>query len=134
MKDKKLIVLFDGVCNLCNKSVQFIIKNDPKGKFMFAALQSNAGKNLLKEFNLDQQDLNSFILIDNNKPRLRSTGVCYVFKNLNGFFPLLYVLIIVPKVIRDWIYNKIAQSRYNLFGKQEQCMIPTPELASRFIS
>ncbi|POY35998.1 thiol-disulfide oxidoreductase [Solitalea longa] len=134
MANKDLIVLFDGVCNLCNTTVQFIIKNDPKGKFKFAALQSAAGQEFLEKFNLQKQYLNTFILIENNTPRLKSTGVCYVVKNLNGLFPLLFICILIPTFIRDWIYDLIAKNRYKWFGKQESCLIPSPELLSRFLN
>ncbi|UKJ05950.1 thiol-disulfide oxidoreductase DCC family protein [Solitalea lacus] len=128
------VILFDGVCNLCNGAVQFVIKNDPKGKFKFTSLQSQFGQQQLKKYNINFQDFSSFVLIENNKPRLKSTGALYVLKNLRGFFPLLFVLILVPKFIRDWIYDQIAAKRYQWFGKRDQCMVPTPDLQSRFIN
>ncbi|MNS47910.1 hypothetical protein D3C72_804600 [compost metagenome] len=134
MNEERLIVLFDGVCNLCNNTVQFIIRNDSKGKFRFAALQSETGQRLLEKYQLDTKNFNSFILIDNNKPRLKSTGALYLVKNLSGFFPLLFAFIIIPPFIRDWIYDKVAQNRYKWFGKKDQCMVPTPELKARFLN
>ena len=134
MHEERLIVLFDGVCNLCNSTVQFIIRNDPQGKFRFAALQSATGQYLLEKHHLETKDFSSFILIENNKPRMRSTGALYVAKNLGGLYPLLFAFIIIPPFIRNWMYDLVAKNRYKWFGKQDQCMIPTPELKSRFLA
>jgi predicted DCC family thiol-disulfide oxidoreductase YuxK len=128
------IILFDGVCNLCNNSVQFVIKHDTDNKFMFAALQSPTGQALLQQYNLPQQELNSFVLIKDEKVYLKSTGALNVAKNLNGPVKLLYGFIIVPEFIRNAVYNFIAKNRYKWFGKKESCMIPTPALQSRFLN
>ncbi len=128
------IILFDGVCNLCNTSVQTVIKKDKQGIFYFASLQSDAGQNLLKEFNLPQENFNSFILIQNGKAYQKSTAALMVAKQLNGLLKLLYVFIIVPTFIRDAVYNIVANNRYKWFGKKEFCMIPTPELKARFLN
>jgi predicted DCC family thiol-disulfide oxidoreductase YuxK len=128
------IILFDGVCNLCNKSVQTVIKNDSKNIFVFAALQSNAGQELLKKFNLPISSFNSFVLIQNNKVFLKSSAALQVARQLDGFFPLLYGFIIVPKFIRDAVYNFIATNRYKWFGQTETCMIPTPALKAKFLN
>lgn len=128
------IVLFDGVCNLCNNAVQFIIRHDKKKQFLFTSLQSEAGQKLLQEYDLPVNELNSFILIDNNKANTRSTGALKVFKKLDGGWPLLYAFIIIPKFIRDAVYNWVRKNRYNWFGKKDECMIPTPELKARFLS
>ncbi len=127
------IILFDGVCNLCNSSVQFVIKRDKKAKFKFASLQSESGQALLKKFNLPTNDFNSFVYIHGERCYLRSSALLRVLKELGGGWKLLYAFIIVPKFIRDFFYNIIAKSRYSLFGKQNSCMIPTPELKSRFL-
>lgn len=128
------IILFDGVCNLCNRAVQFIIKHDKKNIFRFASLQSEAGRKLLSEYSLPLNELNSFILIENGKAYSRSTGALRVVKKLNGILPWLYSFIIIPKIFRDSIYNWVAKNRYQWFGKKEECMIPTPELKARFLS
>ena len=130
----KPVVLFDGVCNLCNGAVQFIITHDKKEKFLFASLQSETGQQLLKKFNLPVNDFNSFILIENNNFFSRSTGALKVVRKLNALWPLLYGLIIVPKFLRDGIYNWVSKNRYRWFGKKESCMIPTPALKARFLN
>ena len=128
------IVLFDGVCNLCNSAVQFIIKHDKKNIFMFTSLQSDAGQKLLAQYNLPLDELKSFILIENNKAYTRSTGALKVVKKLKGLWPMLYSFMIVPKFLRDGVYNYVGKNRYKWFGKQESCMIPTPELKARFLN
>ena len=130
----KPIVLFDGVCNLCNSAVQFIIRHDKKNIFMFTSLQSDTGKKLLAQYDLPLNELNSFILIENNKAYTRSSGALRVIKKLKGLWPLLYGFIIVPKFIRDGVYNWVGRNRYKWFGKQDACMIPTPELKARFLN
>ncbi len=133
MENNFPIILFDGVCNLCNSSVQFIIKRDPTAKFRFTSLQSKTGQALLKKFNLPTNDFNSFVYIDGDQCYLRSSAILRVLKKLGGGWKLLYALVIVPKFIRDFFYNRIAKSRYKLFGKQDSCMIPTAELKQRFL-
>lgn len=130
---EKPIIIFDGICNLCNRSVQTVIKNDPGGKFMFASLQSQKGQQLLKKFNQPLNDFNSFILIQDDKVYTKSTGALKVAKQLKGGWWLLYIFIIVPKFIRDGVYAWIAKNRYKWFGKREECMVPTPALKERFI-
>ena len=128
------IILFDGVCNLCNSAVRFVIKHDKKNVFRFASLQSGAGQKFLDQYNLPVNELNSFILIENNKAYSRSTAALRVAKKLNGIVSWLYGFIIIPKIFRDSIYNWIAGNRYKWFGKKEECMIPTAELKARFLS
>lgn len=127
------IILFDGICNLCNKSVQFVLKRDRRQQFRFASLQSEAGQQLLRKFNLSSTDMNSFVLIDNDKIYTRSGGALRVLKILGGGWRLLYGLIIVPPFIRDRVYDWISRNRYKWFGKREECWIPTPELKKRFL-
>jgi predicted DCC family thiol-disulfide oxidoreductase YuxK len=131
--NKTHILLFDGVCNLCNYTVQFIIKRDPKGKFQFASLQSEIGKELLKKFNLPEGSLDSFVFIKGDKYFLKSSAGLRVLKELGGVWKLLYVFIIFPRPIRDFIYNIVAKTRYKIFGRQDTCMIPTPETTQRFL-
>lgn len=127
------ILLFDGVCNLCNNIVQFTIKRDPKGKFKFATLQSENGQALLKKFDLSTDDFNSFVFINGNKYFLKSSAGLHVLKELGGGWKLFYVFIIFPVPLRDFIYSMIAKTRYRVFGKRNTCMIPTPDIKQRFL-
>ena len=128
------VILFDGVCNLCNKSVLFVIKHDPRSIFKFASLQSETGRSLLGHYGLSANDLNSFILIMNDKAYTRSTAVLKVTQYLSGPARLLYGFIIVPAFIRNGIYNLIAGNRYKWFGKKDSCMVPSPSLEARFLN
>jgi predicted DCC family thiol-disulfide oxidoreductase YuxK len=130
---EEYILLFDGVCNLCNGFVQFMIKRDPKRKFKFASLQSDSAQRLLDRFGLPKDDFDSFVLIKGDKYFLKSTAVLYVLKELGGVWRLFYGFIILPRSFRDFIYDGVAKSRYRIFGKRNQCMIPTPDLQSRFL-
>ncbi len=132
MKDEN-ILLFDGVCNLCNGTVQFIIKRDTTAKFKFAALQSEAGQALLTKHNLPLNHFDSFVFIVNGNYYQRSSAALQVAKVLGWPWKLFFSFIIIPKFIRDFFYNLIATSRYKVFGRQEHCMIPTPELRQRFL-
>ena len=127
------IILFDGVCNFCNSSVNFVIDRDKKSVIKFAALQSEAGQQLLQQFNLSTSEFNSFIFIEAGTVYTASTAALKVSKYLTALWPLLYGFIIVPKFIRDGVYNWIAKNRYKWFGKKDQCMIPTPEVRNRFL-
>lgn len=128
------IILFDGVCNLCNTSVQYVIKHDKRAFFTFASLQGETGQQLLKKYGLTDNDLNSFVLIINNKVVTRSAAALTVARNLGGIIKLLYGFMIIPAFIRDAVYNIIAKNRYKWFGKRDSCMIPSPELSSRFLN
>ena len=125
--------MFDGVCNLCNNTVQFILKRDKKKQFRFGSLQGNAGQQLLQQFNLPTVDFNSFVLAEGDRFYTRSTAVLRMLKRLGGGWSLLYGFIIVPKFIRDGIYNWVARNRYKWYGKRDECMIQTPELRTRFL-
>jgi predicted DCC family thiol-disulfide oxidoreductase YuxK len=127
------IILFDGVCNLCNRSVQFIIRRDKKNRFRFAAIQGKTGQSLMQQFQLTQNEINSFLLIEGQKIYTRSTAALRVFRQLGGLWSLLYVFIIVPPFIRDVIYNWVARNRYKWYGKRDACMIPSDELKSKFL-
>ena len=129
----KPIILFDGICNLCNGAVQFVIRHDPKGKFLFASLQSETGQQLLKQYNLPAADFTSFTLVQDNAIYIKSTGALKVARQIKGAWSWLYIFIIVPKFIRDAVYTWIAQNRYRWFGKKAACMIPTPQLKARFL-
>lgn len=130
--NRKPIILFDGVCNFCSDSVNFIIERDRKSLIRFAALQSAAGQQLLQQFNLPTSIFNSFIFIEDGIVFTQSTAALKVCKYLTSLWPLLYGFIIVPKFIRDGIYKWMAKNRYKWFGKKEQCMIPTPAQKNGF--
>ena len=127
------ILLFDGVCNLCNGFVQYAIERDPKGLFRFAALQSNEGKMVLEHIHLSPEDLSTAILIEEEKIYTQSDVGLRMIKKMNVWYRFLYFLIILPKPFRDFFYRIIANNRYKWFGEKESCMIPTPELQSRFL-
>ena len=127
------LILFDGICNLCNGSVRFIINRDPEARFTFASLQSNEGQRILSRFGLPTTDFDSFVYITEGHVYQRSAGALNLFKDLGGFWRGFYVLIIIPRPIRDLAYDIIARYRYRLFGKKDSCMVPTPELRKRFL-
>lgn len=120
------------MCNFCNGSVQFILKRDPNGYFKFASLQSEAGKKLLTKYDIPENS-NSFILIQGEKWHSKSNAALLVCKELTGFWRLLYVCKVIPRQIRDVIYDTIAKNRYKWFGKRESCMLPTTETKKRFL-
>ena len=126
------IVMFDGECNFCDSSVQFIIKRDPNSYFKFAALQSEAGMELKEKYGISNY-IDSFILIEDEKVYKFSDGALRVCRNLSGLWRHLYIFILVPKPIRNSVYKFIAKNRYRWFGKKESCMIPSPEVRSRFL-
>ncbi len=130
----KSIILFDGVCNLCNGAVQFVIKRDKHNSIQFAPLQTETAHKLLADHHLPIGEMQSFIFIENGNAYTRSTAALRVCRYLKGLWPLMYGLIIVPKFIRDGIYNWIARNRYRWFGQKNECMIPTPELQSKFLN
>lgn len=127
------IILFDGVCNLCNRSVQYVIRHDPDAVFKFASLQGITGQQLLKQFGLADVNMNSFVLIQNDRAYTRSTAALVVAKQLKGVIKFLYAFIIVPPFIRNAVYNLVAKYRYNWFGKKDTCMVPADSLKSRFL-
>ncbi|TRW98479.1 thiol-disulfide oxidoreductase DCC family protein [Flavobacterium gawalongense] len=132
-KDKK-IILFDGVCNLCNSAVQFIIKHDTKDVFRFVALQSNLGQEIIKHIGIDIKNTDSIILY---QPGIayyyKSEAVLEIAKSLDGIFYFGNIFKIIPKKIRDSIYDYVARNRYKWYGKKESCMMPTAALKSKFL-
>jgi len=133
MENDNSLILFDGVCNLCNGSVQFVLLRDPKDRFRFASLQSDYGQLILKEHNLPTDKFNSLALIEKGKLYQRSTGALRIARRLKGAWPLLYAFIIVPPFIRNFVYDLIARNRYRWFGKKESCMMPRPEWKQKFL-
>lgn len=133
MSNNYKIILFDGVCNLCNGAVTYIIERDKKNVFKFAALQSEIGQQLISKFNIDTSKVDSIILIDGEKHYTKSSAALHISKQLSGAYPLLFGFMVVPKFIRNSVYDYIAKNRYKWFGKKESCMIPTAELKSKFL-
>lgn len=133
MSTQHPVLLFDGVCNLCNGSVQFIIDRDPDAQFRFASLQSEAGRQLLEARGI-KNDLDTVVLVDGEQVYERSDAALRVFRHLGGLWLLMLIFWPLPRVIRDWVYNFVATNRYRLFGKQEFCMIPTEDNRRRFLS
>ena len=128
------IILFDGVCNLCNGSVVFILQRENEPVFQFASIQSEAGKALLRWYRLPEDYSQAVVLIDYGRVYLGSTAALKIGQTLK--FPwsfVSYAGFIVPKLIRDWVYNKIAVNRYRWFGKREVCLVPTEHLKARFL-
>jgi predicted DCC family thiol-disulfide oxidoreductase YuxK len=128
------VVLFDGVCNLCNGSVNFIIDRDPTARFRFAALQSSQATELLARLGqAPQPEPQSVLLVEDGRLYERSTAALRIARRLRGGWKLLYAFIVVPRPLRDAVYGFIARNRYRWFGKSEACRVPTPELRARFL-
>lgn len=132
-KKAEAIVLFDGVCNLCNGFVNWVIDRDPKAKVMFGSLQSEEAKSLLSKFGESPDYLDSIVAIKNDKLYKNSRAVLEICLTIGGVYKLMGVFLIVPNFIRDAVYKWVARNRYKWFGKSESCRIPTPELKSRFL-
>jgi len=132
-KHKKLI-LFDGVCNLCNTAVLYVIKRDKEKVFMFAPLQSDIGSKIIKKYNIDINKIDSILLFEHDKGLYyKSTAALKIASTLSFPTKLLSIFLLVPSFIRNVIYDYIAKRRYKWYGKQDSCMIPTPELNSKFL-
>lgn len=129
----KSILLFDGYCNFCSSTVQFIFDHEKNNKLHFASLQSDTGIALLKHYQIDPLKTDSLVLIENNKAFIKSSAALRVAKYLRSLYPLLTGFIIIPPFIRNLVYDYIARHRYKWFGKSESCMIPDKELAKRFL-
>lgn len=127
------IVLFDGVCNLCNRSVQFLIDHDSRGRIRFASLQSPVGQQLLERFGLDRNKFRSLVLIEGDRHFLRSTAALRLTRYLDGLWRFGYFFLLVPAFLRDLCYDLVASNRYRWFGQSEACRLITPELRQRFL-
>jgi predicted DCC family thiol-disulfide oxidoreductase YuxK len=129
-----MTILFDGVCNFCNTSINFIIDRDSKSIFQFAALQSEVGQELLIKHHLKTTDFDTVILInDENKIYQKSDAALEIARNLDGFWKMFYIFKILPSFLRNPIYDLVARNRYRIFGRTDACRIPTPELKARFL-
>ncbi len=134
MIENKKIILFDGICNLCNSAVQYIIKHDKNDVFRFAALQSDIGDKLIKERGMDASRIDSIILIEPGVAYYtKSTAALKIARSFGGIWQLAGVFRWIPEKIRDRVYDYIANNRYKWYGKKEACMVPTPELKSKFL-
>lgn len=133
MKSEFPVIFFDGFCNLCNSAVQFTIERDRKNIFRFSSLQSKYAQKKMADFNIQPKLGESMVLLEDGKLYERSTAALRVAKQLSGLWPLLYAFIIVPRFIRDGVYNYVAKNRYKWFGKKESCWVPTPELKEKFL-
>jgi predicted DCC family thiol-disulfide oxidoreductase YuxK len=127
------VVLFDGVCNWCSFWVQFLIKRDRRRIFRFAALQSDAGRQLLRDVGLPQDQLTTMVLIDGDRHYLKSSAVLHVVKKMDGLWPLLFGLIVIPPVIRDFGYDLVGRNRYHLMGRRDACLVRTADTEDLFL-
>ena len=128
------IILFDGVCHLCDRSVQFVLARDPQEQFCFAALQSDIGRQLLEKAAPEAMGLNSVVLIVDGVAYLKSDAALRIAARLSGAWPLLRVFLLVPRPVRDWAYDWVARNRYRWFGRSAACWVPAPKWRRRFLS
>jgi predicted DCC family thiol-disulfide oxidoreductase YuxK len=126
------IILFDGVCNLCNSGVQFIIKRDSKCHFKFASLQSETGQMLLRKYGISNK-IDSIIVIENEKVYIKSSAALQISKYLDGCWKYLIIFKVLPSSFRNFLYDILAKNRYRWFGKKDTCMLPTLEMKKRFL-
>lgn len=126
------IVMFDGECNLCNKSVQFILKRDQNDYFLFSSLQNDTAKKLLEQYD-SHHHIESLIFIEKGKIYEKSSAALRICRHLNGIWKIGYLGLIIPKPFRDYLYSIIAKNRYHWFGKRDSCMIPSSEIQKRFL-
>lgn len=127
------VVLFDGVCNLCNSSVNWIIDHDKKNVFRFASLQSDYGKGVVEKLKLHGNYMDTVVMVEDERAWMRSDAVLQILNRLGGLYSFAMVFYIVPRIIRDAIYKYVAANRYKWYGKRDSCRIPTPALKSKFI-
>lgn len=134
LESNKQLILFDGVCNLCNASVQYVIKHDKQDRFRYTALQSEMGQKIINHFNIDRTKTDSILLYSQDKGiSYKSTAALKIASQLGFPRNLISIFLIIPAFIRNWVYDYIAKNRYRWYGKKEECMIPTPELKSKFL-
>jgi len=130
---EQAIIFFDGVCNLCNGAVQFVIQRDSNAYFKFASLQSLKAREVLPKYGIDPAGLESILLLESGKLLKKSTAALSISRKLSGIWPVLVILKIIPPFIRDFVYDWIAKNRYQWFGKRDECMVPSPEMHARFL-
>ena len=131
--DNRHIVIFDGVCNLCNGAVNFIIKRDHEGVFAFTPMQSVLAHELMEKHKIYNVGVDTFLLIKNDRCYVFSSAALEITKDLSGCWYIFNIFSLIPSTIRDFIYKVFARNRYALFGRQETCMVPTEEVKSRFV-
>ena len=131
--DAHPVVLFDGVCNVCESSVRLIIRRDPSGRFRFASLQSEAGRALVQARGRSPDDLDTMVLMDGGRVWTKSAAALEIARHLTGLWPALRIFVVVPRPVRDWCYDVIARRRYRWFGKKDACMTPTADVRNRFL-
>jgi predicted DCC family thiol-disulfide oxidoreductase YuxK len=134
MTQPKSIVFFDGVCNLCNASIDFILKRDTKNLFLVGALQEDFSKKILSNYSVKQDYLESLILLEENQIYFKSTAALRIARHLKGLWPIFYLLIALPVWIRDPVYDWIGRNRYRWFGKKNTCRIASPDEQAKFLS
>ncbi len=127
------VIVFDGVCNWCNFWVNFTITRDPSGTFKFGMLQSEPGQELLKRLGLSTDDFETFLLLDHGRAFTKSTAILHIARHLSGCWPLFYLCKMIPRPLRDFIYDRVARNRYRLMGKSTVCRVPTPSERARFV-
>ena len=127
------VLLFDGVCNLCNGAVQFVVERDSRERIRFASLQSDVGRAVRDRLDLSGEDLETVVLVEGERAYTKSAAVIRVGELLGGVYGLASLGWLLPRNVRDWLYDRIAANRYDWFGRKDQCMVPTPELRSRFV-
>lgn len=126
-------MLFDGVCNLCNGTVRFLIRNDRKARLKFATLQSVEGERLLNNTGINVESLTSIVFFDDGNVYTRSAAALKIAEKLDMPWRAIVILRIIPRTVRDWIYDMIARNRYRWFGRKETCMVPSPQIMNRFL-
>lgn len=131
-KPSPSLILFDGVCNFCCFWVQFLIRRDPDKRFRFAPLQSAVGQETLRDLGLSADNLTTMILVEGDRHYVKSSAALRIARRMKGLWPPLFVFIVIPAAIRDFFYDWVARNRYRWFGRQENCMVPTPDVRERF--
>lgn len=129
----KRVIVFDGICNWCNAWVNFTIDHDPQAKFKFGTLQSEPAQQILKELRLPAEDFETFLLLEQGRVYTKSTAALKIVKQLSGFWPFFYLGIVIPRPLRDALYDYIARRRYHWMGKADTCRVPTPTERDRFV-
>ena len=131
--DNRHIVIFDGVCNFCNGAVNFIIKRDPTGRFVFTPMQSPVGQELIEQFGAEMGGVDTFLLVKDGQCFERTDAALEITKDLSGLWHWLRVFKVLPRPLRDFFYRLFARNRYRLFGRRETCMVPTASVRERFL-